>query len=147
MTELKRPPGRPSKLTPETQTKICNAIASGNYYEAACAYAGVEYETFRRWMGKGKKARSGKYHGFYVAVAKAEADAEVRIVAQWQQQIPESWQAARDFLARRYSERWGTKEKLEHSGEIAGRIEVLPIREVIIEIPNETVMDGDNGGQ
>jgi uncharacterized Fe-S cluster-containing radical SAM superfamily protein len=62
--------GRPSKLTPEVQEKICNAIRAGNYYEAACAYAGIDYSTFRRWMIKGEKAKKGKYHEFCEAVKK-----------------------------------------------------------------------------
>jgi len=34
----------------------------------------------------------------------------VTIVAQWRKQIPENWQAARDFLARRFPEHWAPKE-------------------------------------
>jgi len=32
--------GRPSKLTPEVQERLRQAIRAGNYYEAVCAYAG-----------------------------------------------------------------------------------------------------------
>lgn len=55
---------RPTKLTPEIQKKIVAAISSGNYYEAACQYAGVDYATFRRWLIKGEEAKSGKYCEF-----------------------------------------------------------------------------------
>lgn len=41
--------GRPSKLTKDVQKKIESAIAGGNYYEAACRYAGIDYQTFRNW--------------------------------------------------------------------------------------------------
>ena len=44
------PRGRPCKLTPERQKRLCEAIAAGNYYKAACAFAGLDYCTFRRWM-------------------------------------------------------------------------------------------------
>jgi transposase len=115
--------GRPTKLTPEVQKRICDAIKAGNYYEAAAAYADVDYRTFRNWMERGEKAGSGIYFQFFQSVARAEAEAEVRIVAQWQQQIPENWAAARDFLARRHPERWGPKEKREVSGPEGGPIE------------------------
>ena len=80
--------GRPSKLTPEVQERICQAIRAGNYYEAACAYAGIGYSTFRVWMIKGEKAKSGKYREFLEAVTRAEHEAEVRMVAQWQKHMP-----------------------------------------------------------
>lgn len=69
------PRGRPCKLTPELQKRLCDAIAAGNYYEAACGYAGIDYTTFRRWMERGEKATRGKFCDFCQAVRKAEADA------------------------------------------------------------------------
>jgi len=101
---------RPSKLTPEIQKKIIEAVKAGNYYEAACAYAGVSYSTLRGWIVKGEKAKSGKYLKFLEAVRQAEAEAEARIVLQWQKAMPEDWRAAQAFLERRYPERWGKKE-------------------------------------
>jgi len=120
--------GRPSKLTPDVRKKIEKAIAGGNYYEAACAYAGIDYQTFRNWMKMGEALASGekkktrtnkKYLEFFEVVQAAEARAEIRVVSQWQQQIPYSWQAARDFLARRFPERWKPREEQEHIGEVA----------------------------
>ena len=101
--------GRPSKLTPEITKRLTEAIRAGNYYEAACAYAGIAYSTFREWMVKGEKAKSGKYREFMEAVKKAEHEAEVRMVAMWQKHMPENWQAIATFLERRYPDRWGRK--------------------------------------
>ena len=108
---------RPSKLTPEIQKKIIEAVKAGNYYEAACAYAGVSYSTLRGWIVKGEKAKSGKYLKFLEAVRQAEAEAEARIVLQWQKAMPEDWRAAQAFLERRYPERWGKKETVKHQGD------------------------------
>ena len=67
----------------------------------------------------------------------AEAEAEVRIVAQWQGRMPESWQAAKDFLERRYPGRWGhklkTSQKIELTGEDGGPVEFSDARERLIE--------------
>jgi transposase len=120
--------GRPSKLTPEVQEKICNAIRAGNYYEAACAYAGIGYSTFRAWIVKGENAKSGKYREFLEAIKKAECEAEVRLVAMWQKHMPENWQAIATFLERRYPDRWGRNRldvNMKHSGDIEVEITVV----------------------
>jgi hypothetical protein len=121
--------GRPTKLTPEVQGRIVQAVAAGNYYEAAAAYGGITYVTLTFWMNRGEaeakrleesahakpKEREAPFLAFFNAIQEAEAKAEVRVVAQWQAQIPENWQAARDFLSRRYPERWG-RERHEVTG-------------------------------
>src|SRR5688500_14704222 len=109
---------RPTKLTSEVQQRLVSAIASGNYLEPACAYAGIDYSTFRRWIERGEQAERGLYREFRDAIRRAEAEAEIRVVAHWQRQVPESWQASRDFLARRFPDRWGPKDRLEHGGQI-----------------------------
>jgi hypothetical protein len=80
---------RPSKLTPEVTKRLTEAIRAGNYYEAACGYAGIGYSTFRAWMVRGEKAKSGKYREFVEAITRAEYEAEVRMVALWQKHMPE----------------------------------------------------------
>jgi hypothetical protein len=136
------PGGRPSKLTPELQERICTAIRAGNYYRAACRYGGIDYANFRVWMLKGGRGRGGKYREFHDAVLRAEADAEVAVVALWRQQIPENWQAARDFLARRFPKRWGPKDKHEH--EHGGGLTVL-VEEVIVHAGEEEANASTNG--
>lgn len=114
---------RPSKLTPEVIKRLTEAIRAGNYYEAACGYAGIGYSTFRAWMVRGEKAKSGKYWEFVEAITRAEYEAEVRMVAQWQKHMPEDYRAIRDFLERRYPDRWGRRNlNIEHSGEIGIKI-------------------------
>ncbi len=114
---------RPSKLTPEVTKRLTEAIRAGNYYEAACGYAGIGYSTFRAWMVRGEKAKSGKYREFVEAIKKAEHEAEVRMVAMWQKHMPENWQAIATFLERRYPDRWGRKRlDIEHGGEICIKI-------------------------
>lgn len=123
---------RPTKLTPAVQQRIVSAVAAGNYYEAACVYGGVDYRTFLRWMQRGEKAKSSIYGQFCQTVREAEAEAEVRMVAQWQQQIPENWPAARDFLARRFPDRWGPKERHIVEGDAE---RPLTIRTLTVNVP------------
>ncbi len=114
---------RPSKLTPEVTKRLTEAIRAGNYYEAACGYAGIGYSTFRAWMVRGEEAKSGKYREFMESIKKAEQEAEVRMVAMWQKHMPDNWQAIATFLERRYPDRWGRRNlNIEHSGEIGIKI-------------------------
>ncbi len=115
---------RPSKLTPEVQKRLVEAIKAGNYYEAACGFAGIGYSTFRRWMIRGEKAKSGKYRQFWEAVTRAELEAEVRMVAQWQKHMPEDYRAIRDFLERRFPDRWGRQYKVDMKQDIKGQVEL-----------------------
>ena len=108
--------GRPTALTPDVEEKIVKAVAAGNYYDAAAAAAGVSYRAFRFWMLKGEKAHTGKFFQFFQNVRKAEAEAEIAVVEQWREAIPDNPAAARDFLARRYPDRWGPKERHEVTG-------------------------------
>jgi transposase len=109
--------GRQSKLTPEVQELICKALRGGNYFETACRFAGVSPTTALEWIARGegrepRRRATKEYAEFAEAVRAAESHCEVRTVAQWQDNIPESWQAARDFLARRFPDRWGNRETI-----------------------------------
>lgn len=99
--------GRPSKLTPERKERIIKAIKAGAHYKTACQHAGIDYRTFRNWMKKGEQAKTGRYRDFYLAVTKANADLEVYVVGNWTKAISEDWRAAKDFLAKRFPDRWG----------------------------------------
>lgn len=105
--------GRPSKLTPELIKKLTIQIKAGNYFDTACAYVGIDYSTFRKWMVKGEKATQGQYFDFFHAIKQAEAEAELRMVALWQKAIPDDWRSAKDFLACRYPDKWGKKETIK----------------------------------
>lgn len=122
---MPRREGRPSKLTPERRKALVDAIAAGSYYEPACRANGIPYATFRAWFNKGEVQQSGNYHEFYEDVLRAEAQAELRLVAQWQLAMPANPQEIKHFLARRYPERWANKEKVEQSGSIEHVIKVV----------------------
>jgi transposase len=108
--------GRPTKLTPEVKDRLLSALRAGNYLEPACVYAGISYQTFLNWKERGEREGRGPYFEFLEAINKAMADAEIRAVAQWQQAMPENWQAVRDFLDRRHPDRWRKREELQHTG-------------------------------
>lgn len=109
--------GRPTKLTPEVQKKIVDAIRAGNYKEVAARYAGIGETTFYEWLKKGGQCKNGVYTEFQKAVKNAEAEAEVRDVALIEMAAKENWTAAAWRLERRHPDRWGRKEHHEVTGE------------------------------
>lgn len=66
------------------------------------------------------RPRRDIYVAFAEAIREAEAEVEVRMVAQWQTQMLEDWRAIQMFMERRYPERWGRKERQEHVGASGG---------------------------
>lgn len=69
--------GRPTKLTPELQEKLCNLISRGFQLERAAELAGIGKTTFFKWKEKAKTAKSGTYREFREAIKEADAQAEI----------------------------------------------------------------------
>lgn len=101
---------RPTKYTPETVQKITQAIELGATYELACNYAGISYETFRKWMDA-KVA-------FYEAVKTAEGKGATKWLAKIEAAANEHWQAAAWKLERRYPNDYG---KTVQENQITGK--------------------------
>lgn len=97
--------GRPTKRTPEREQRLLEALRAGNTRKAACHYAGIGEETFARWLRIGD---------FGDSVKKAEADAEVRHVANIARAAQEgTWQASAWWLERRRSDDYARRDKVE----------------------------------
>jgi transposase len=110
-------PGRPSKLTPETQQKIVQAITLGATYELAAAYGGIHYDTFNEWMKLGAIGKK-PYSDFSEAVKEAEGRAAVGWLAKIEMAANDgNWQAAAWKLERRYPHSYG-RQVQEHAGEV-----------------------------
>ena len=107
---------RPTKLTKEVHQRIVAAVRAGNYPEPAARAAGIHPATYYRWMERGEKEGSGIYRDFYEDVRRAEAEAEVEIVARIRKEIPENYRAGIEFLERRYASRWSRRQAHEHTG-------------------------------
>lgn len=168
-TKEKRITGRPTKLTPELQEKICGYIAAGNYLITACNAVDINPETYRRWLewaDKESKDGGGIYHGFYVAIKKAEAEREAVIVqrlldasmpgerkrvvktdAEGKETIEVTetggeWLAAATFLERRHPERWGRKDRSTLVVEETKQIIITTV-EVVKDYGQGQVIEGE----
>lgn len=114
--------GRKTKLTPQLIVDAEKLVKVGNYVVTVCEYIGIDESTWYRWMRDGEKARTGIKRKFYKTIKKAEAEAEIRLIADLQKiaQVDLKWQALAWMLERKYPERWGRKDKISaevsHSG-------------------------------
>jgi hypothetical protein len=103
--------GRPSKLTPELQKRICDYVSLGNFPEVAAKCSGIDRATFYRWKARGEKTKAGIYRDFCDALKEAESRAEVAALAKIQKAATNgTWTAAAWLLERRFSDRWKRPE-------------------------------------
>lgn len=118
--------GRPSKLTPETQDRIVQAITAGNYLEVAAQYAGVGKTTLYRWLSLADDPDADEmYRNFRDAVESARSAAEVRNVALIQKAANDgTWQAAAWYLERTSWQRWGRRTMVTGDAGEAIKVEV-----------------------
>jgi hypothetical protein len=111
--------GRPTKLTPQVQATICEALASGIDFEMAARFAGVHDGSAANWKMWGKQGRSPRLVAFFEAVSKAECDAAVgyaEVIARAAQKG--TWPAAAWMLERKYPRVFGQKVRLEVANEL-----------------------------
>ena len=156
---MRRKGGRPTKLTPEVRERIVRAIAAGSYYAAAAQLAGITPRTFYNWMKRGReelervestprariRERERPYVEFYKAVKQAEAEAEIKVVARWWESMKDDWRACRDFLARRFPERWAPKVRQEVTGAEGKPLE-MSIKGYVTISPDDWDEEGDADG-
>jgi transposase len=124
------------KLTPELIEKMIPAIEIGNYIETVCQAMGIGKTTYYEWIKKGEKRKSGIYRDFLNAVRNAEARAEAKLIEEWREKLQVSPTNYKDFLERRYPERWGKKETVKvEGGEKPLKVQNENITEKIISDP------------
>ena len=123
--------GRPTKLTPELQARICEAIRAGNYVHIAANFGGIDETTYHRWRARGAREKRGPYRAFHLAMKKAERDAEVALVAIWRKHALKCWQAAASLLERRYPQRWARHQVVEARVEEELRVALERLRAVL----------------
>jgi len=114
---------RPSKLTPEVQERIVDAILHGATYRDASEAAGIAYNTFNEWMKKGADAKTGKFREFNDSVETANAQCAVNFTRVIQSKAAQGdWKAAEAWLKRRRREDWG--DNVEIRGDKESPLEI-----------------------
>ena len=134
MTTETKKIGRPTKLTPQLQEKICSYIAQGNYLVTACNAVGIDYLTYNNWTKWAEEQADnggGIYLDFLHATKRAEAQAEASRVARIEASGKTgNWLADMTHLERRHPDRWGRRDRhqvdiTEHKTITITEIEVI----------------------
>lgn len=119
--------GRPTKLTPGLQATLVEFIDAGNYRCVAAQAVGVGERTLRDWMKRGEDEPDSIYADFRREVLEAEAAAERRMVAIVVMAAAEDPKHAQWYLERKFHQRWGRKDKYEHTGEAGGPVQIAVV--------------------
>lgn len=116
---------RPSKLTPEAQTTICNAIEAGTPLKYAATYAGLGESTVHRWMQQaGGPDPDPQFVEFREAVQRAQARSVTRLVAIVTRAADQDWRAAKWLLETRAPEYFMSADKAAELEAAKARAEV-----------------------
>ncbi len=140
----------PTKLTPETQAAIVQAVAAGATYRAAAEAAGIAYNTFNDWMKAGEAAHTGAKRALYDAVQKANASARLILLLRVQEAgkphevmttrtitnadgstrtettttVEFDWRAAAWILERRFADEYAQHVKNQLSGDASAPLTI-----------------------
>ena len=139
--------GRPTKLTDELQDALVEKLREGNYIETACALVGITDRTYYRWIeraedelervAKNPRRRIQKseepFIQFRQAVKKARAEAESEAVTAIRQEGKKTWTAYAWWLERSFPDRWGRKDRHEHTGPDGEAIVVKVLKGVTVD--------------
>jgi hypothetical protein len=109
--------GRPTSLTPEVQKRICQALRAGNYRETACAAGGIHKDSFYTWLKRGASGEEEPYASFVVAVEKAEAAGEKKLLREIRSGV-DNWQSRAWILERRWPGRWSGRVRVTVSDHV-----------------------------
>ena len=104
--------GRKTKLSPDLQKRLLDAIAAGNYIHTACAAVGIGESTYFKWLERGRAGES-PYREFMEALTRAEQQAIVSLVKIVRSHAIGDWRAAAFLLERRQKKDWGRHETLD----------------------------------
>jgi len=116
--------GRPTKLTPELQEKLCMLLSVGNTIETSCTLAGISVETYYAWFNQGEANKSGRHFEFSEAIKRAKTSAEAHHIRRIYQG-EKNWQSSAWWLER-------TNPKYRLPREVPPeRPEVIPLDEII----------------
>lgn len=127
-------------ISEEEQKIIVDYILKGNFFDTACQCAGINPSTGRAWLRHGKMGKSEQHISFYNAITEAKAICEARMIGIVQNaavgvesikikvttegdsekkevttEISSNWNAARWYLEKACSKRWGATGELNNA--------------------------------
>jgi len=94
---------RRTKLTPEIQNKIIQAIQTGATYELCAQFAGISPATFYNWMRQGRERKDKAKIEFLESIKRAESRGAIANLGLIQKAATDGdWKASAWILERRH---------------------------------------------
>tara|TARA_Y100000004_G_C8948076_1_gene427222 strand:+ start:759 stop:1190 length:432 start_codon:yes stop_codon:yes gene_type:complete len=115
---------KPYKLDEQLTERLLNAIKLGSYIEHACAYAGINSSTYRRWRSLAEDNLE-PYKSLFEKIQQAEAEGIIRRIGRIEKQAQEgNWQADAWLLERKYPDKFGRRDRVTLQADPNAPIEV-----------------------
>ena len=110
---------KPYKLLDEgVRSRLLDAVKMGSFIEHACAYAGISSRSYRKWREYAEQDIE-PYKSLFEDLAIAESESILRKLSRIEKAGQEgAWTADAWFLERKHPDKFGTRDKVEISGEI-----------------------------
>lgn len=157
--------GRNTKLTEEVADELAGLISAGIYMRQACEVVGVSEATIYNWMARGSTevlrlendpkakpiAKEKPFVDFFRKMKRAENASEVRAVSTWQKEIREGdWRAAKEFLARRFPDRWSPRLELTGADgapvQVQMNVDVVTLEQKVLAVLEARNANAISGG-
>lgn len=141
--------GRSTKLNPQVQSRICEALGAGTTRRAAARHGGIDEDTMLEWIRRGEgrdhRRKTPVFAAFAAAIKDAEAEAEVQYVNVIQNAAAAgNWQAAAWWLERRKARDYRRVDRIENTG-ADGMPQETVVRVVYEDEPCPSTPSDSNG--
>jgi hypothetical protein len=113
-TARRRRPGRPSKLTPESASRILAAVRCGCPNTIACRSAGIGESTLYQWLDFARDRPDSEYAEFAERLEEARDEGVAARLALIQKAAVKDWRAAAWLLERDVPDRFSMRFRVEH---------------------------------
>lgn len=134
---LNKPTERPKFITqPEIRKRLIKYMKEGLPYTTVCKLAGVNRESFIKWLELGKEGYK-PYDKFYKEIVKVEAQAELRAIRSLRQHEERDWRPAAWQLERRWPEHWSKQDRTTARIEVQGEVKVTHKDEISQRVIND----------
>ena len=120
----------PRKLNDGMIKALSEYIAKGNYAVTACQLCGIDDSTFYLWGKQGVRDMSKGFDTIYTRLIRSLKEAEGQAEAKMVQLARDCAEQKKDgylaitVLERRHPTRWGRRDRIEHTGEGGGPIQI-----------------------
>jgi hypothetical protein len=130
MTDSTSKFGRPTLLSPELIARVRPAVVSAQSMEAIAAELKISRSTLFEWLSRGERPDAPEGDALFVSFALAFREAEAELEQTLLDKVTGEdgkkgeWSRFAWVLERRFQTRWGSKQRIEHTGAEGGAIQI-----------------------